>query len=601
MILRRLLPGDPLRSFSVLAALIAGLGACGGSAPDPPGVTAAQRVAGADGSPNLIVVLADTLRAASLPFYGYPRDNAPFLSRVAEEGLVFEHHLAHFPATPVSVSQIHTGRLMSPLLMGYDYHLAPVRAIEDDLLILPRVLREAGYSTTLISTHPWFNRSARLLDYFDDVRLHGDGELFKAYAPLGEMTPDVLETLERLGSEPRPFFLYLHTLDPHWPRRVHPGFDRFEGDESWPEAYNSYDSEILYSDYWLGRIDAKLDELGLRDRTVFVFTSDHGEDLGELGDEWWNEGHGATVRRSILHVPLLIRWPGLPELRGRRTDLTRQVDLAPTLLRLLLPEMALDRFRFDGRDLLDPREPPSRESFSFSGRYWGLHRVGMETYYDTWEDRSETVRPVADERNYPRPVAMEPSGDGDASAQHLRRVRRARLAEFDRMAPSYEKLGHALIGIPTHPAGSGPAPTFHLNRMDSRWTLGFRKRLWSGPGERVDPIVLSTPWAPGKYRVAVQLGLGGGLHYRFRIQVVGADNPELEVHARDQDEDGWIDLGPQQIGDPLMVKIWEPWGGASLSAFRLELLEAPNGEGEVDRPEDDEELKDRLRALGYVG
>src|SRR5262245_40929669 len=60
---------------------------------------------------NVVLVVSDALRAASLPIYGYPRDTAPSLRRLAEESIVFENHVAHYPGTPMSVSQMFTGRL----------------------------------------------------------------------------------------------------------------------------------------------------------------------------------------------------------------------------------------------------------------------------------------------------------------------------------------------------------------------------------------------------------------------------------------------------------------------------------------------------------
>lgn len=561
--------------------------------------------------PNLVLVLADTLRAASLPLYGYPEPTAPFLSELAADSLVFDHHLSHYPATPFSVSQMFTGRLMSPLLMGYDFRRAPVRAVEDDLLLLPRVLGEMGYTTTLISTHPWFNRSARLLDYFDDVRLHGGGDSFAAYAPFAEMLPDVTEVLEAGAAGGRPFFLYLHTLDPHMPRRMHPELDPpAEGEGAGePDAYALYDSEIRYTDHWLGQVAARLRALDLWERTVFVFTSDHGEDLGELGPEWWNDEHGATVRRSLLHVPLVIRAPHRPELRGRRSDLTRHVDLAPTLLRLLLPELELDRFRLDGHDLFGSEAPEVTESVSFSRRYWGLHRRDTETYYDPWEDRAETVRLAPDERNYPRPVPVDGAEPGAASdeGERLRRIRRARLREFERLPHSYEKLGGIYLGLPQGVVSvEGLPPTYVLDRFDTRWSFGFQNRLWCGIGERLGRITLATPWAPGRYRVAVKIGLGAGTVHAFKLRFAGSGNTAIAVDSANGDDEGWVDVGEQILGDPLKLEIWDPSSGLSLSALHVELVEATApGALPTDEPaedgEEDEELEERLRALGYVG
>ena len=102
---------------------------------------------------NIVVVLSDALRAASLPMYGYPRDTAPHLAALARESRLFATHLAHYPGTTTSLSQLFTGRLVPPLLLGNKAIAVPVDAIPPDLLVLPEVLRAHGYRTGIVTSH----------------------------------------------------------------------------------------------------------------------------------------------------------------------------------------------------------------------------------------------------------------------------------------------------------------------------------------------------------------------------------------------------------------------------------------------------------------
>ncbi|HSD67575.1 MAG TPA: sulfatase, partial [Vicinamibacteria bacterium] len=253
--------------------------------------------------------MADALRASNLPAYGYFRDTAPNLTALGRHATVFRNHLANYPGTPVSVSQILTGRLMSPLLLHADLAVVPVKAIPRDLAVLPRVLREAGYRTGIVTGHPFLGQ-ARLTQEFEGRFLVGPRGR-APYASLRDMMGPIQAFLGQASSDPRPFFLYVHPMDTHGPLQPHRRFARFRGQPA-PPHYDEYDENILFTDHWVGRILAEIEDLGLADRTVFVFTSDHGEEFNEAGPGYWNAAHGYTLRRAQLHVPLIIRVPDDP-------------------------------------------------------------------------------------------------------------------------------------------------------------------------------------------------------------------------------------------------------------------------------------------------
>lgn len=562
---------------------------------------------------NLVFVLSDALRASNLPTYGYPRQTAPFLTRLADESLVFRDHLANYPGTPNSVSQIMTGRLMPPLLMGADWALTSIRKVESDLPILPRILSDAGYSTGLVSSHPWFNRSARVLDHFDSasVVMPNPPQTYAAFESLLEPSLDFLDGRAQDG---RPFFLYIHSMDTHAPYRLREDHEPPSGPIEWPDSYDRYDSEILYTDHGVERLVAHLKDLGLWEQTLFVFTSDHGEDLHELGPEWWNEAHGSSLHRSQLHVSLIVSVPGAGDLRGEYEAQSRHVDLLPTLMSLLGVGTPAEDLHIDGRDLLasglqvgphDAKSPAQglregasgRYSVAYSWRYWSLYRGEHEAIYDQWTDEVTLYRSVPDARNYPMPEEVHDPELKKELGTLLARERRTHLGRFLALPP--EPPVRAIVGIPTTVVHGETESmrTFVRSPMDDLWMLKNHQLLLSDPREEPDPLVLATPWAPGVYRVAVRSPPQSGLSGSFRIQFLGADNPPLEVDAGNADARGWIGLGQQEIGEILKVRISRPQGGVALSAFALERIgaEAPEPSGD-----DAQMLEERLRALGYV-
>jgi tetratricopeptide (TPR) repeat protein len=118
----------------------------------------------------------------------------------------------------------------------------------------------------------------------------------------------------------RPFFLWLHYYDPHFPYAPPAAFaSRFADDR--------YAGEVAFADECVGRVIEELDRLGLDDQTLVVVTGDHGEGLGDHGES----RHSYLVYQSTMHVPLLFMGPGVP--RGRRVQAPVQtVDIAPTIL-----------------------------------------------------------------------------------------------------------------------------------------------------------------------------------------------------------------------------------------------------------------------------
>jgi arylsulfatase A-like enzyme len=134
---------------------------------------------------------------------------------------------------------------------------------------------------------------------------------------------------EWIGEQRAPWFAFLHTYQVHEPYAPPPGYRERVGSPDTPSG--SYDGEVRYTDEHLSRLLAELRRFGVLDETLIVVTSDHGEQFGEHG----LRGHGNSLYDTLLHVPLLIRAPGLVP-AGRRIDHPiGLIDLVPTVLELL--------------------------------------------------------------------------------------------------------------------------------------------------------------------------------------------------------------------------------------------------------------------------
>jgi hypothetical protein len=170
---------------------------------------------------------------------------------------------------------------------------------------------------------------------------------------LHDMNPDaaditnaVLPWLEAHRGER--FFLYLHSLDLHFPYQARPPFDsRFVSEESagLDRDRESYDAELAYNDREIGRLVDRLKELGLYDDTALLLTGDHGEEFGEHGAS----RHGKTLYQPVLHIPGVLKL-ARSRLAGVRSPLlASNIDMAPTLLDIADIEAP---HAFQGRSLL---------------------------------------------------------------------------------------------------------------------------------------------------------------------------------------------------------------------------------------------------------
>jgi arylsulfatase A-like enzyme len=266
---------------------------------------------------NIVLVVLDSVRYDHLGHNGYQRNTTPHLDRLAKESIVFDSAYSHAPWTHPSVASIMTG--MHPVDHGvaqWNHKLKKRR------FTLAEALHEKGYHTQAHVGSVLFKPSFGYRQGFDvydtSVLDQGDPHQISSSKEISDTAILALSTM------PEPFFLWLHYFDPHTEYLNHRAFD-FPGDR----PMDHYDSEIAYVDFHLGRVIEELERTGLIDRSIVVVVSDHGE-------EFWDHGgrfHEGKLYEELIHVPLIIRVPGLEHRRVQETFVLS--DLAPTLLELI--------------------------------------------------------------------------------------------------------------------------------------------------------------------------------------------------------------------------------------------------------------------------
>jgi choline-sulfatase len=273
-------------------------------------------------APNVVLVTIDTLRADHVGAYGYPGGETATLDRLAREGVLVLDAVVQVPQTRPSHASIMTGRY--PYEHGIrDNYSPPLPATTPTLA---SVLRDNGWDTAgFIGAYPVARPSGldRGFTVFDDPFGAGDATTREARTerPAAEVIDHALAWLGRPRA--KPFFLWVHLFDPHAP---------YEPPPPWRERFAKapYDGEVAYADAQLGRLLAWLDAKGLRGQTLVVATADHGEGLGDHGED----EHMFFVYDSTLRVPLLLSWPGRLAAGARVRGQFRSVDLFATVLEL---------------------------------------------------------------------------------------------------------------------------------------------------------------------------------------------------------------------------------------------------------------------------
>jgi arylsulfatase A-like enzyme len=348
---------------------------------------------GRDTRPDVLLIVLDTVRADHLSAYGYPRDTTPALAAFARDAVVYRNAIAPDTWTASSHASLFTGLMPTEhgvRYVGAEHSTAGVHALADGIPVLAERLRDAGWKTAAFVGNDGF---------LDPV--FGLGRGFERYQrkdmlPAANLVATVVPWLER--RQGRSVFLFLNVMDAHEPYAALPPYDamfpgRSDGAPAKPVPgitpdaattahwISQYDGELRYVDDRLAELFAALRATGRYDAALIVVTADHGELFGEHG-RW---GHGGAPVRELVHVPLIVKYPGNAR-RGVEDRPVSLVDVPATILAELgLPPLAAGQ-----TPLADRRAPAVSEHVTFD--------TVTRVTFDATGERSEQVAVTAPAR-----------------------------------------------------------------------------------------------------------------------------------------------------------------------------------------------------------
>jgi arylsulfatase A-like enzyme len=366
--------------------------------------------------PNVMLITVDTLRADHLSAYGYTRIRTKNIDRLAKEGVLFEQAIAQSSWTRPSFGSIWTS--LYPSQHQADWRMVYQsnnkratlfnRGLREDVSTIAEFFSDAGYVTVGLNTNPQLSKAYgfdRGFQLFIDGPIENILRKTIIYDMLNKYTPFMMsflqlndywylpaetvnqitnQIIEKLKLNRGPFFLWVHFLDSHTPYyahekivakgRVFHTIDDFEIENLIEDLNDTtttrnlfikiYDGEILYLDYYIGKILNQLRKLDLLDNTLVVLTSDHGEeffDHGRSGNVEHTQsksyyrgwGHGHTMYDELIRIPLVMRFPKKKYAKRKVTSLAQHIDLLPTLLAFSGISGEKSSIRFEGINLLN--------------------------------------------------------------------------------------------------------------------------------------------------------------------------------------------------------------------------------------------------------
>jgi arylsulfatase A-like enzyme len=350
------------RGITRRAALVGALGTAAFAAAARPG-----RAQAPARKPNILYIMADDLGYADLSCYGRREYQTPVLDGLAAQGMMFMQAYANSAVCTATRAALISGRYQYRLRVGLQEPLGqqdiglPTAAEHPTIASL---LRDAGYRTTLVGKWhlgalPKYGPLKSGYDEFwglygggVDYYRHGfngnvdlwDGETKADQA--GYMTDLIadrtIQTLERRAEDKRPFFISLHFTAPHWPWEGDDAAGKAESDRiaasKDPAAFLNYDGGTMETyatmmrslDRNIGRVLARLGELGFADDTIVVFTSDNGGE--RFSDTWPFSGRKTELLEGGLRIPAIVRWPGVVSPGTRSQAQIISMDWLPTFV-----------------------------------------------------------------------------------------------------------------------------------------------------------------------------------------------------------------------------------------------------------------------------
>lgn len=264
---------------------------------------------------NVLVITLDTMRADRLPAYGFSGVSTPALDDLARAGTVFDAAFAATPLTLPSHATLFTGLYPSKLGIR-DNAGSPLRR---EFQTLAEMMDAHGLRTGAFVASAVLAADRGLDQGF---KTYSAGESEPCRNPRARRPADAVvdDALGWLATDTTPFFAWIHLYDTHRPYRLPDEYSR-----GYPDPYLA---AIAFEDTQIARVVKHLQAQGVLDDTLIVVVGDHGESLGDHGEE----SHGIFIYQETLHVPLIMRGPGVKP--GRVANVVRLVDVMPTIIEL---------------------------------------------------------------------------------------------------------------------------------------------------------------------------------------------------------------------------------------------------------------------------
>ena len=360
----------------------------------------------ADPLPNIVIIFADDLGYGDLGCFGSQAVRTPSLDRMAAEGIRLTNFYATAPLCSPSRAGLLTGRYPVRTLVTMPLYPAGstmdiifnvggvysygVRGIPDDEILLPEILRQRGYRTGILGKWHLGDRSPHLptecgFDFFYGAYYSNDERPYAVYrneqveieAPADQdkltkqLTKEAIDFIQESGDQP--FFLYYAQPFPHVPLHAS---DAFRG----KSAAGLYGDTVEEIDWSAGQILRTIEELGLDEDTLVIFTSDNGP--------WWQGSAGETRGRKNLafeggfRVPFIARWPGVIPAGPESDEMSMNFDVFATCLAVAGVGVPEDRI-IDGKNVLPLLKGESNSPHETLYYYKRNHLMGIR--HENWK------------------------------------------------------------------------------------------------------------------------------------------------------------------------------------------------------------------------
>ena len=601
--------------------------------------------------PNVIFILLDAARSDRFGCYGYDKDTSPNIDAMAGEGVICLNNISNGKFTLESVPSYFYSRYYIKSLFPADPDI-PIQnpenlfhTIDREAVSMAGVFKAAGYRTVLFSAHPWLIRGHKLVEDFDEF--YKVKERHAAHAGAGVVFGRVEKWLQT--NSDRPFFMYIHLMDPHTPHArkeetllfADPDYDykkKFDregtprgqfvgpyGDWRIPEDFTGedrdylnalYDGDIRYSDRCFGDFVNFLKKDGLYDRTLMVIGADHGEHLGEHG----LSQHGGKPWEAVIRTPLILRLPGQILAGTGIKFLTENVDILPTLAAVAGIPLPGGK-EFDGENIFQMKPASESARWSLSPdmirseefKYINEKETGEEFLYNLQNDPGE-------ENNL---IDKMPEKTAELKTTMERLLFRSKKRYDEAVRKSPPRLPFA---IPSHYFKlESKSPIQDIQKFSYPWqdkeiisrtkskpvwihnTKTGRDYILGFNQSGLAPLLIQFAVPNGEYKVSLACPGGDNIHGYpgsiFEISL-GSDEavPSVRVNTSNPAARQRVNLGVVRIEDNNFAAVVNPVSEPSwimIRYFGFEPIISADGAGYIS-DEDAAERRKRLAALGYA-